>query len=358
MQAWKMWAGVLFCLGAALILARLAGLLGVRAFAVLAIGLLLVDLGRANWNFNVTSPVSTFYPSNEMTDFLAGRGITERVAIDAAWGESNRLMAYRIPDVRYYDPAVDNRYRVFMRLMSPRTFTSQYPDYPIHLFLDQPSAPLMSLLGVKWLVTTANFDPNTWQAVPGKGPIYVPWLNHHSFVAWENRYANPYAYLASRIRVVPDERAARQRLQELKLEEVGEVMVEDTAGLPAEVASASNGQPLAEAEVASVSVVANIPGTIRVRLHADKPRLLVVNESWSSGWRARVDGSDTPIYRANYLAQGVVVPSGEHEVVFTYDPPIFKVGLAVSGLSLLGWLGLLVLGLRQWRRERKMLPGG
>ena len=360
-QAWKMWAGVMFCVGAALVLARLAGWLGARALAVLAIGLLLLDLGRANWNFNVTSPVSTFYPSNEMTDFLAGRGITERVAIDAAWGESNRLMAYRIADVRYYDPAVDNRYRVFMRLMSPRTFTSQYPDYPIHLFLDQPSAPLMSLLGVKWLVTTANFDPNTWQAVPGKGPIYVPWLNHHSFVAWENRYANPYAYLASRIRVVPGERAARQRLQELKLEEVGEAMVEGpagVAGLPPEVASASNGQPLTEAEVDSVSAVANIPGTIRVRLRADKSRLLVVNESWSSGWRARLDGSDIPIYRVNYLVQGVVVPPGEHQVVFTYDPPIFKVGLIVSGVSLLGWLGLLGLGLRQWRRERKALPGG
>jgi uncharacterized membrane protein YfhO len=71
-----------------------------------------------------------------------------------------------------------------------------------------------------------------------------------------------------------------------------------------------------------------------------------------------LDGSDIPIYRVNYLVQGVVVPPGEHQVVFTYDPPIFKVGLIVSGVSLLGWLGLLGLGLRQWRRERKALPGG
>jgi hypothetical protein len=347
MHAWKMWAGVLFCAGAALILARVAGLLNSRALAVLAIGLLLVDLGRANWNFNVTSPASTFYPGNEMTDFLSGRGITERVAIDGFWAESNRLLSYRIPDVRYYDPLVSNRYQTFMRLMSPRTFASPYAAPRIHLILDQPSAALMSLLGIKWLVTTSNFNPNTWQPVPQKGPIYAPWINRNSFVAWENRYANPYSYLASRIIVVPDEQAARQRLKEIKLEEIREVMLEDPAGLPPEMASASNGQPLTEAEVDSLQVVANIPGTVRVNLRTEKSRLLVVNESWSDGWRALVDGTETPIYRVNYLVQGVVVPPGEHEVVFNYDPPIFKVGLVVSGVSLLGWLGLLGLGLRK-----------
>ncbi|HET6314451.1 MAG TPA: YfhO family protein [Chloroflexia bacterium] len=358
MQAWKMWAGALFCAGGALILARVSGLLGTRAFAALAVVLLLLDLGRANWNFNVTSPLGTFYPANEMTDFLAQRGITERVAIDAAWAEPNRLMAYRIPDIRYYDPTIDNRYRVFIRLMSPGTFTSPYPAYPIHLMLDRPSATLLSMVGVKWLVTTSNFNPNTWQPAPSKGPIYAPWLNRNSFVAWENRYANPYSYLASRIRVVPDEAAARQRMSEMKLEEINEATVEHPAGLPGEVASASNGQPLTEAEVDSLETVANIPGTIRVRLRTEKARLLVINESWSPGWRATVDGTETPIYRANYIVQGVVVPPGEHEVVFHYDPPIFKLGLAVSGVSLLGWLGLLALAIRRWRRAREILPGG
>ncbi|HEX8218572.1 MAG TPA: YfhO family protein, partial [Chloroflexia bacterium] len=357
MQAWKMWAGALFCAGAALILARVSGLLGTRALATLAVLLLLLDLGRANWNFNVTSPSDTFYPTNEMTDFLAQRGITERVAIDAAWAEPNRLMAYRIPDIRYYDPAIDNRYRVFIRLMSPGTFTSPYPAYPVHLMLDRPSATLLSLVGVKWLVTTSNFNPNDWQPTPEKGHIYEPWLNRNSFVAWENRYARPYAYLASRIRVVPDEATARQRMQEMKLEEINEATIEDPAGLPGEVASASNGQPLTEAEVDSLETIANIPGTIRVRLRTEKPRLLVVNESWAAGWRATVDGAETPIYRANYIVQGVVVPPGEHEVVFNYDPPIFKVGLAISGVSLLGWLGLLALGIKQ-RRNSKPLPGG
>jgi hypothetical protein len=292
-----------------------------------------------------------------MTDFLAQRGITERVAIDAAWAEPNRLMAYRIPDIRYYDPAIDNRYRVFIRLMSPGTFTSPYPAYPVHLMLDRPSATLLSLVGVKWLVTTSNFNPNDWQPTPEKGHIYEPWLNRNSFVAWENRYARPYAYLASRIRVVPDEATARQRMQEMKLEEINEATIEDPAGLPGEVASASNGQPLTEAEVDSLETIANIPGTIRVRLRTEKPRLLVVNESWAAGWRATVDGAETPIYRANYIVQGVVVPPGEHEVVFNYDPPIFKVGLAISGVSLLGWLGLLALGIKQ-RRNSKPLPGG
>ncbi|MDQ3929329.1 MAG: YfhO family protein, partial [Chloroflexota bacterium] len=238
-------------------------------------------------------------------------------------------------------------------VMSPRTFDSPYPDYPIHLFLDEPSATLMSLVGVKWLVTTSNFNPNAWQPVPEEGQIYTPWLNRNNFVAWENRYANPYAYLARRVRTVPDEAAARQRLKEMKLDEIDEATVEHPGGMPSEVASESNGQPLTEGESGSLEVIANIPGTVRVRLRAEKPRLLVVNESWSAGWRARVDGVETPVYRVNYIVQGVVVPPGKHEVVFNYDPPIFKVGLVISGVSLLGWLWLLAAGVRQWRHIRR-----
>jgi hypothetical protein len=353
MHAWKMWAGVLFCAGAALILARQAGLLSTRVLAVLAVGLLLLDLVRANWNFNVTSPLETFYPSTEMTDFLAERGITERVAIVGFWAESNRLLSYRVPDVRYYDPLVSNRYYTFMHLMSPRTFTSPDAAVRIHMILEEPNAVLVSLSGIKWLVTTSNFNPNTWQPIPQRGPIYAPWINHNSFVAWENRYAYAYSYLASRIRVVPDEPTARQRLGEMKLEDIREVLVEDPVGLPDDVASASNGQPLTEAEVDSLQVTANIPGTVRVKVRTEKSRLLVVNESWSDGWRARVDGTETPIYRVNYLMQGAVVPAGEHEVVFNYEPPIFKVGLVISGVSLLGWLELLTAGVRQRRQDRR-----
>lgn len=352
-RAWQMWAGALFCAGALLILLRLTGMLGPRSLAALGIGLLLLDMMRAGWNFNVTSPMDTFYPRNELTDFLASRGRTERVAIDGFYGETNRLMAYKVPDYRNYDPTEDNRYVIFTHIMSPRTYTSPVPDYPIHALLDQPSATLMSLVGVKWLVTTSNVNPNDWQPQPARGAIYTPWMNRNSFVVWENRYAKPYAYLASRIKPVPDEGTARQSMKDLTLAGINEVTVEAGPGgsFPQDVASASNGQPLTEAETSSLRVEANIPGTIKIELTTEKPRFLVVNEAWSPGWQATIDGVPATLYRASYIAQGLAVPPGAHKVELNYDPSSFKIGLFISGISLLAWAGLFSLALRRMKRR-------
>lgn len=352
-HSWQMWAGALFCAGAVLMLLRLAGLLKPTAFIVLAVGLLAMDMMRADWNFNATSPLATFYPTNSLTDFLASRGRTERVAVEGFYAESNRLMPYRVPDYRNYDPTEDNRYIIFTRIMSPGTYTLGIPDYSIHALLDKPRPTLMSLVGIKWLVTTSNIDPNIWQPQPERGAIYKRQMIRNDFVVWENRYAKPYAYLASRIKLVPGESAARQSMKDLTLESINEVTVETGPGssFPQDVASASNNQPLTEDEVESMQVVANIPGTINIETNLEKSRFLVINEAWSAGWQATIDGQPATLYRASYLAQGLVVPQGPHKVLLSYDPPEFKVGLGISGVSLLGWTGLLVFAVRRRRKQ-------
>jgi len=59
-----------------------------------------------------------------------------------------------------------------------------------------------------------------------------------------------------------------------------------------------------------------------------------------------VDGHPAPILRANYLFRAVEVASGDHQVVFTYQPLSFWLGLVVS---LLSWLVLAGLGIWYWR---------
>ncbi|MBN3032592.1 MAG: YfhO family protein [Candidatus Saganbacteria bacterium] len=63
------------------------------------------------------------------------------------------------------------------------------------------------------------------------------------------------------------------------------------------------------------------------------------SEWYYPGWRAYVDGRPAPVYRADFMFRAVPVPPGFREVKFVYDPPIFKLGAAVS---LLAWAGLIV----------------
>jgi hypothetical protein len=71
------------------------------------------------------------------------------------------------------------------------------------------------------------------------------------------------------------------------------------------------------------------------------------------GWKAFIDGQETPIYRLNYLFRGVVVPSGTHRLEMKFDPDSFRFGRnisLVSNILLLGGFGFV--GFDAWRKRR------
>lgn len=75
---------------------------------------------------------------------------------------------------------------------------------------------------------------------------------------------------------------------------------------------------------------------ITVRVDAPGAGLVVLNEVFYPGWRARVDGAPATVIAANHLLRAVAVDAGAHEIVWTYEPPHHDM------LSLLWWLGTLV----------------
>lgn len=80
---------------------------------------------------------------------------------------------------------------------------------------------------------------------------------------------------------------------------------------------------------------------ILVRTNAVREAVLVVADSWDTGWRATLDGRPVPIRRAWGVVRAVVVPPGVHRVEMTYRPARFLPGAALSILGLLLALGAL-----------------
>lgn len=57
---------------------------------------------------------------------------------------------------------------------------------------------------------------------------------------------------------------------------------------------------------------------------------LILADQFDEGWKAKIDGQDTNVSRANLIFRAVKVPTGKHEVVFTYWPKSFDMGLIIS----------------------------
>jgi hypothetical protein len=88
--------------------------------------------------------------------------------------------------------------------------------------------------------------------------------------------------------------------------------------------------PAARAEVTHAA-----PGEYRIRYKAASPSVLRIGSAWFPGWSARVDGRELPVEPVDHALMGVVVPAGEKEVTLAYRSTYFKLGAAISLLSLI-----------------------
>ena len=79
--------------------------------------------------------------------------------------------------------------------------------------------------------------------------------------------------------------------------------------------------------------------------------MLFFSIPYDEGWTITVDNIATPIQIVDYGMMSVFVDSGTHEVELNYTVPYLKAGAVVSGVSLLLFAGLLVVGKSRNRKE-------
>jgi hypothetical protein len=106
----------------------------------------------------------------------------------------------------------------------------------------------------------------------------------------------------------------------------------------------------------SVRVTARTPQRIELRARLHQPGIVILSHTWYPGWRLTIDGRPAPILRANRMMRGAAVSTGEHQLVYRYDPWSFRIGAVVS---LVGLMALVVLAARRfaWKRGRGSSQG-
>ena len=91
---------------------------------------------------------------------------------------------------------------------------------------------------------------------------------------------------------------------------------------------------------------------LEYQIDAQSEELIVFSEVfYNKGWKAFVDGVETPHVRVNYVLRGLKVDSGIHKILFKYDLPIFNyasiISLSSSIIVLLLFLLMLFFKLKE-----------
>jgi hypothetical protein len=157
--------------------------------------------------------------------------------------------------------------------------------------------------------------------------------------AFEQRF-RPRAALVGEAVIEAD--AARQLalLRGGGLDPTTTVLLDAPAAPPPGVASGAMRPGAAE----GARLLVSLPERVEVETNAAAPRHLVLADQHYPGWRATIDGVETPIRLANAVTRAVAVPAGTHQVVFTYRPWPLYFGAGVSVLTLAG----LLVSRRRW----------
>ena len=94
------------------------------------------------------------------------------------------------------------------------------------------------------------------------------------------------------------------------------------------------------------------PERVQIRTQSAAPALLVLSDSFYPGWSATVDGFPAQIKATNVQFRGVVVPAGEHTVIFTFLPTGWQLGVVLAALGGGLLLALASLGCMLARKVR------
>ena len=225
----------------------------------------------------------------------------------------------------------------------PRSYR---PDF----FHDRLPIHLLEKLSIGFLVSPPGVAPKDTQGrdLVSDGFLRPSYRNVDGSI-YRVTHALPRAFLVPQVITAPDESTALRTLLREDFDAHRLAIVEDEAGASVE-SMLSRDEAETESVASSASIVSDRLNEVEIKVAAGRKSLLVLNDSWDSGWKAFVDGAEASVLRVNYAFRGVVVPEGEHDVSFVYRPGALLLGILISVLSLLlvsaGGLYILVKTLR------------
>jgi len=318
------WSGYLkssifACLSLGTLLLYLRGNLRRFSMGVALIAILMVDVGV--WDNHYINPK----PNNALTDqfvpdetmsALSAESDTSLFRVFPVEGfEDNAYMYHHIQSIGGYSPA---KLKIYQEMRDSCR-------------LDQGNMAVANMLNVKYLIREQRAQDGSTRSFVQPNPGYLPraWFVDSSYV------------VSSKTEIF--------RLMNMSYFDPRHVaLLEKKPGVVPQ-------KP--ESSYAKIDKFTS--GNISIDAFASKPSLLVLSEIYyPAGWKAFIDGSETEIYKTNYILRSVIVPEGKHRIEYRFQSQSYDLGYLITKA---GWgicAVILIIGGAQTPRVRSLLKKG
>lgn len=307
--------------------------------------------------------ISAFYFSNKYLDFSQRSLVFPETpvlsklqkisGIDRVWSfgkghiERNFLTYYRLFSPEGYDSIYIERYGELLYAAEnngivadqiPRVDARlKFAERVADILADPYRKRLLSLLGVRYIVEKKGSGVDNTEK--GEEPNFRPIWDDGIFIIYEFLDAYPRFFLANDYKVLTKKQDIVHAIFDNAVDLTKTIILEkEPKGIFKNTQTNNDG-------VVQLDFYKTKEVTFSVRTKQDS--LLFISDSYYPGWKAYVDAEETEIYRADYSFRAVVIPEGNHRVVFRYEPLSFTLGLVGSSFGLL-FLGVTMVKI--WKK--------
>jgi hypothetical protein len=307
--------------------------------------LVAIDLLLAAFPLIPTLPATIFNQPIARADFLKAQSSNHRFFVDDSFDYSLKFNQYFRFDS--FGPLEIDHWQGLRQSLAPNlgvyaSLPSANNDDPLVVghwrqltnLLKNANQPqrtrLLSLMNVGYFIDEAG--KNAWPVIYEDGEMTIQCVPRPL----------PQAYFVSQIQRAKDESEVIARLiapdfdpgQELVIMEGKAGASDQTSTILAELSDRSIRGDSAS-DIWAVVVKAQGPGQVLLVVEAPTPGFVVLTDTFYPGWQATIDGQAAQIWPANLAFRAVMVEAGVHEIIFSYRPRSFTIGLWVSTITLL-----------------------
>jgi hypothetical protein len=214
----------------------------------------------------------------------------------------------------------------------PRRY-EQIFDYVIDKSLDEKQKIMLSdssVTEVPAIIDLKTF--NLSKSVPALNALNVKYLIVSiagNDMPVKNQYANGNAWFVSELKTVnsaDEEISALEKLDTKNTAVRSNTEFEKSANLPL----------FKKDSLASVKLEEYKPNYIKYISENSNNGFAVFSETYyKDGWKATIDGKESPIFRVDYVLRGLQIPAGKHAIEFRFDPQVVKTGSSIGLFSVI-----------------------
>lgn len=139
-----------------------------------------------------------------------------------------------------------------------------------------------------------------------------------------------------------------------EIEALNNINPSSTAVVDNRFAEYVKGHTFNDDENGEIKLTGYEPNDLKYSYQAGSEQLVVFSEIYyDKGWNAYIDGNKAPHFRVDYVLRAMVIPAGNHEIEFKFEPKSYYIGNKISmASSILLILVIVGYGFYEFRKKR------